>query len=838
MRDRRQRATSSTDDGQKKKERSRSLSLYVEDTVRDVRLSFRTLARNPGFTIVAIVTLALGIGVNTAVFTLVDTLGFRPLPVPNPRQIVSLGSAIRGRQDSHNQGFPFPVYLTIREANQAFSGLIAWSLFSVHLSADGFTERLNGEMVSANFTEVLGIEPSVGRGFLPEEGQTPGRHPVAMISDRLWRERFHRSREVVGKTVKVNGHPFTLIGVVPKRFKGFSGGSADVWVPMMMQPQVWPPNRLDNPNYSWLSMIGRLKPDMTLESAQSSLAAIVSQLALEDPGWKNKILRLGPNHRGTIGRNEQSQIQLTGIILGAIMGSVLLIACTNVANLLLSRAKGRRLEMAIRLAAGASRQRLARYLLTETAVLFLAGGAAAILVGPWFMAMVSLFSVPSHLLRLDLLNVGLDLDNRTLLFTLFLTLTTAIVFGLVPAVQSSRIDLFSELKSTERYGRFRSGRWRHFLVILQVALSFTLLVVAGLSIRTLGNRLALDPGFEPANVSTLSVDMATQGYDETRGALFLRQLLRRVETAPSVESATLAQFAPAANRSAGANVGLNSRERGVAVEVNSIGPKYFETVRMPLIRGRDFRWTDDQDFQPVAIISQPVAERLWPNADPIGKQIFSGSGSWEVVGVAGKIQYRRLGGGQKPYVYFSLLQRYQGSFTLMARSRQQTSETVATMRRAVRELDPDLPTYGPSSLSDTIAENVAPWLFVNFLFGACGLLALTLASVGLYGVLSHSVIRRTREIAVRLAMGARRGHTAWLILKRAMVLVVIGLSIGVGAAIGLSRLIGHFVSDLDALDPVTYLVASLVVVAASLLASWVPAYGIIRLEPMEALRHE
>ena len=288
---------------------TRGLILSLENTLRDLKLSFRTFARNPGFTVVVIMTRALGIGVNTGVFTLVDTLLYRPLPVPDPHQIVSLGSVFRGRENSNNQGFSFPVYLTIREARHIFSGLIAQSLFSVHLSADGFTERLDGEIVSANYTEVLGIEPGIGRGFLPEEGNAPGQHAVAMISDRLWRERFHRSREVVGKTVKVNGHPFTLIGVVPKRFKGFSGGSADVWVPMMMQSQVWPPNRLDNPNYSWLRMIGRLKPDMTLESAQSSLAAIVPQLALEDPGWKNRILRLGPNHRGTIGQNEQSQIR-------------------------------------------------------------------------------------------------------------------------------------------------------------------------------------------------------------------------------------------------------------------------------------------------------------------------------------------------------------------------------------------------------------------------------------------------------------------------------------------------------------------------------------------------
>lgn len=829
--------SSSADDRLSHSRWSRSVSIYLENMLRDLRFSCRNLARNPGFTVVVIVTLALGIGVNTAVFTLVDTAFFRPLPVANSHQIVSLGSFTRGQPNSNKLSFSYPAYLTIHESNQVFSGLIAYSGFTVHLSADGFTERLWGGLVSANYMDVLGIEPSVGRRFLLEDGQALGRHAVAMISDRLWRDRFHSSRDIVGKNVKVNGHPLTLVGVMPADFKGISG-EPDVWVPMMMQPQVLPPNRLDDANKNWLRLIGRLKSDVSLESAQSSLAAVVSQLELEDSGWKDQVLRLAQGHWGPRGENTRSQMRISGIILVAIMGSVTFIACTNVANLLLSRAMGRRREMAIRLAAGASRRSLVRYLLTETIVLFLAGGAAAVLVAPCFVVMTNVLSLPSHLVRPDLLNFGLALDNRTLLFTLFLSLSTSMIFGLAPAAQSSRIDLFSELRATGSARRGQSARWRNLLVILQVALSFALLVAAGLSIHTLRHRLSLDPGFAPENVGTLSVDVATQGYDDARGALFLQKVLRRIETAAGVEFATLARFTPADNRYSGTSIRKNSEER-VDVEINSVGPGYFETVRIPMVRGRDFRWTDDQDSQQVAIISQPVAEQFWPDTDPIGKRIYSGSESWEVVGVAREIRHRQLGGAQDPHIYFSLLQRYHGTFTLMARSSQQpTSATVAMMRRAVQELDGDLPTFGPPSLSATIADSVAPWLFLNFLLGAFGVVALALASVGLYGVFSRSVIRQAHEIAVRLALGAGRHHTVWLILRRTMVLVAIGLSIGLGLALGMGQLMSGSLSGFDLGDPVTYLVAALVILAASVLACWVPAYRIAKLEPMEALRHE
>ena len=810
---------------------ARGLILYLDDTVQDLKLSFRTMAMNPGFSTVAIATLALGIGLNTAVFTLFDAFSLRPMPVPDPHQIVNVYSGTR--ENPFGNPYSFPDYLAIRDANQVFSGLMAHGPFTAHLSADGFTERLGGALVSANTPDVLGIEPVVGRAFLPEEGQVPGRHAVAMISTRLWRDRFQANHDAVGKIVKINGHPFTLIGVLPDHFMGWPLTQSDIWVPLMMQPQVEPRSRLDTRRAYWLNAVGRLRPDINLDSAHSSLSALMPRLKIDTPEAKDRILTLLPEVESRMGPRNQSRF--LWLFLSAIAGAVLLIACANIANLLLARARERRQEMAIRLAAGVSRERLIRYLLTETGVLFLAGGAVAILVAIWCIDVLNQFPLFGDLRVGRLVNLGLD--GRMLGFTLILSVTTSILFGLVPAARSSRVELFPELKATEPYARVRRVHSLHLLVVLQVTVSFMLLVVAGLFIRSARNLVALDPGFDPANVGTLSIELEPQGYDSDRGALFASRLLRNMESLPGVESATLAHQAPA---DFGGN--WNHLETGsgedIQAEINSVGPRYFETLRIPLIRGRDFLWTDDKDSQPVAVINQAAARKYWPDTDPMGERISFQRRSWEVIGVAPEIQYHHPGGDSLPYVYLPLLQKYEPSFVLMARGGPQTGATVSSMRQAVREIDPDLPTFGPPSLTATLALQTAGARFMNYLLSAFGFLALALASVGLYGVLSRSVVQRTREIAVRLAMGARRRHTVWLILKRALILVGAGLFIGVAGALGVTRLMAAVLYQVSPADPVTYLFCVLVVLAASLLACWVPAYRITRLEPMEALRHE
>ena len=810
---------------------ARGLILYLDDTVQDLKLSFRTMARNPGFSTVAIATLALGIGLNTAVFTLFDAFSLRPMPVQDPHQIVNVYSGTR--ENPFGNPYSFPDYLAIREANQVFSGLMAHGLFTAHLSADGFTERLGGALVSANTPDVLGIEPVIGRSFLPEEGQVPGRHAVAMISTRLWRDRFQSSQDAVGKFLKINGHPFTLVGILPDHFMGTSLTLSDVWVPLMMQPQVEPRNRLDTHRAYWLSVVGRLRPNTGLDSAHSSLSALMPRLKIDTPEERDRILTLVPEAESRMG--PRNQLRSEWIFLSAIAGAVLLIACANIANLLLARARERRQEMAIRLAAGARRGRLIRYLLTETIVLFLAGGAVAILVAIWCIEVLDQMPLFGDLRVGRLVNLGLD--GRMLGFTLILSLTTAILFGLVPAARSSRVELFPELKANEPYARVRRVRSPHLLVILQVTVSFMLLVGAVLSIRSTRNLLALDPGFDPANVGTLSIELEPQGYDSDRGALFVNQLLQNTETLPGVEAATLAQNAPASFGGSTYSMKTSSNEN-IQADINAVGPRYFETLRIPLIGGRDFRWTDDKDSQAVAVINQAAAKQFWPDTDPIGERISFQRRSWEVIGVAPEIQCHHPGEDSHPYVYFPLLQKYEGRFTLMARGREPEGATVSSMREAVREIDPDLPTFGPPSLTATLALQTAWARFMNDLLSAFGFLALTLASVGLYGVLSRSVVQRTREIAVRLAMGARRRHTVWLILKRALILIGVGLSIGAAGALAVTRLMAAALYQVSPADPVTYLVCVLVVLAASLLACWVPAHRITRLEPMEALRHE
>ena len=834
---------SPTDNLLESKVPSQSLFLYLEGIFRDLGLSCRALARSTGFTAVVVVTLALGIGVNTTVFTLFDAVFLRPLPVADSHQIATLhpGSS----EYSYGGDFSFPEYLHIERKNHAFSGMIAWSPFVVHLKADGFTERLDGEMVSSNYLDVLGIEPILGRGFLPEEGEFPGRRPVALISSRLWHGRFRSRADIVGKNAKVNGHIFTLIGVFPEYFNGLSLRQADIWVPLTMQPQVqsqrWTfgpkKNWFEDPDHYWLDLAGRLGPDTSRDSARSSLAALVPELRLLDRRWEDNNLVLAPGHHARLYPRVRTRLQNVWILLTAIAGSVLLIACANVANLLLSRARTKRRDMAIRLATGANREHLIRYLLIETTVLFLAAGGLAFLMAFWCLDLLGTLPLLPRVLRAAAQGLGL-LDGRMLFFTLVLSLTTAIIFGLVPATRASRIQLFPELKSIVPYAHGQVGRWRHALVVIQVALSATLLVVAALFIRSLGNQLAVEPGFDPENVYSLSVDVATQGYSEAKGSAFFRatpQTCRDDTRSGISDSGT---FRSSRQCYARMSFRSSSGETGTA-EANAVFPRYLETVGLPLIQGRDFRWTDDQDSRPVAIISQTIAERFWPNADATGQQFPPyGSDGWEVIGVARELQFRRLGDDPAPQVYFPLLQQYGGSLTLMARIQpQETSTVMASMRQAVRELDADLPTYGAPSLSATVAERVYQWRLLNLVLSSFGILALTLASVGLFGVLSHSVARRTREIAVRLAMGARRDHAVWLILRRALVLVVIGLVVGIAFALAATRIIRNFV-ELEPADPVAILVSSFVIVVASLVACWVPAYRITRLEPMEALRHE
>ncbi|MFL6227271.1 MAG: ABC transporter permease [Pyrinomonadaceae bacterium] len=807
---------------------------------QDLRYGFRRLLKSPGFTLVAVVSLALGIGANTAIFSLVDTVLLRPLPVKDPQQIVEVYGTLHKGADYTIQSYPN--YKDYRDRNKVFTGLLAYRFAPMSLSTGGANERVWGYTVSGNYFDVLGVPPALGRGFLPEEDQTPGARPVVVISHACWQSRFGGDASIVGRQIRLNNQPFTVVGVAPKGFIGTEIAYApEVFAPMMMAKQIEPGSDwIDSRTDDNLFVVGRLKPGVSRQQAEASLVGLTRQIAEEHPqeneGRGVKLLSPGlfiPDIRDAV-------VTFSSVLMG-VVGLVLLLACVNLANLLLARATERRKEIAIRLALGASRVRLVRQLLTESVVLSLAGGALGLLLATWLNALVSAIKLPTDIA----LFFDLHLDWRVLVFTLAVSLVTGVVFSLLPALQSSKPDMIPALKDDSAMGGFRRSRLRNALVVAQVALSLVLLVCAGLIVRGLQAAQAMRPGFNPQNAVALSFDLGLQGYDEPRGRAFQRDVVERAKQLPGVRSVTTTDGLPLAINYNSTTIYVEGQPEASSNDLPLVVPfyvglDYFKTLDIPL-RGRDFTIHDDQKESRVAIINETFARKFWPGQEAIGKRFnYNGPNDpyWEVIGVVADGKYNSLGEEQKPALYRSMLRNYNSTVVLVARVEGDPQGAVARLRGVVQSLDPSMPVYDTKTLTQHMQIPLFPARMAAIVLGSFGVLALVLAGIGIYGVMSYVVAGRTREIGLRMALGADRRSVLRLIVGQGMTLAAIGLGVGLLIAFAFARLLTSQLYGVSPADPVTFVGVGLLLAAVAFLACYVPARRATRVDPMIALRYE
>jgi putative ABC transport system permease protein len=818
---------------------------------QDLRYGARMFIKAPGFTLIAVLSIAVGIAANTSVFTVVNAMLFKPMPVAEPERLVALYT--REPNSSFPHAFSFPDYKDYRDHNDVFSDLFVHYHVSISLkNRDDKAELISGELVTGNYFAGLGVTPATGRLLAPDDDLVPGGHPLAVLNHTFWQRRFGADPNIVGRVVRLNGHDFTVIGVARQGFSGtrFLGYIPDLWLPFSMHAQVvrgsenWQTAR----GIAKFNVNGRLKPGVTIEQATAAMNLRARQLALEYPQTNaNKSVGMVP-----AGNKTQPAITLMGFLpvaAGLVMGIVslvLLVACANVANLLLARASARRREIAVRLALGASRFRLVRQLLTESVLLALAGGGLGLLLAQWLTSLLPATAPKLDFATVDF-NHDLSLDRRVLGFTLAVSLLTGLIFGLLPALQAARSDLVSTLKGdapvTTGQRRFYL---RDLLVVAQVAVSLMLLVGAGLFVKSMFYAQELNPGFEAKQILLANVNVGLHGYDETKGRNFYQRVIERIKTLPGVEAASLGNWLPLGPDNNGAIVNVEGYVPRYANERISIGytlagPEYFETMKTPLVQGRGFTATDDEKAPRVVVVNETMARRFWPDQNPIGKRLRLGDAAepvYEVVGVARDGKYYLLGEGATAFMFLPLRQNYSGGATLIARTSAPPESLAAAIRQEVAALDGELPISGVKTMPEYLDRLLSAPKSVAGLVGAFGLVALLLAAVGLYGVMSYAVAQRTREIGIRMALGSPAAIVFGLILKQGLRLALSGVAIGLVAAFGLTRLLRSLLYGVSVTNPATFVRVTTSLLVVALLAALVPARRATKVDPMVALRTE
>ena len=826
----------------------------LDQTVQDLRYALRTLARSPGFTAAAVLSLALGIGANTALFTLINAVTWRMLPIRDPETLLLLGQR-QGAETAN--GFSYQQYEVIRD-HIGVLDLAAYSRARLNVSIDGRAEpTAEGQLVSGHYFSLLGVAPAAGRALGPDDDRVPAGHPVAMISYGYWKRRFVLDPAVVGRSISLSGVPFTVVGVTPPEFFGVEvGTSPDLFVPVMMQPVVMPvsENLLVNPinGVSWIRVIARLEPGVSAPQADAALRSLAPGAEWRPRGKNGEVstditLALTPAATGLSDLRNQFSSPLR--ILAGVVGIVLLIACANIANLLLARAAARRAEFAVRLALGASRSRLIRQVLVEGLVL--AGLAGACGIGLAYLAtqvLVAYVSAGRSPVTLDLAP-----DARLLAFTAAVSLFTGLLFATVPAFRASRLDMAAtgrkDLAATRHaVGGLQPGRW---LVVCQVALSLLLLITAGLFVRSLQNLQRQDAGTDRHQV--LIVRVEPRGSDQRNGPGvtarldgIYRDLLARVERLPGVQAASLARTAPLAP------IGFASRVTGpsggqVNTQILMIYPKYFATMGLPIARGRDF---NDGDLAPgapfVALANETFVRQVFEGREAIapGTTVTVGPNRIEIIGVVKDSHYPDLRSATPPMLYQTFLQTNtgRGQMVLHVRVSGSAARLIPQLRDAVQGIDKDVPVFEIHSLAEEMNAVFVRERLVATLSGFFGIVALTLVCVGLYGLMSFTVARRTAEIGVRVALGAARGDVAWMIARQTLTLVLVGIAAGLPIAWLVARLattqLSAMLFDLTPADPLTITAATGVLIVVAMGAGWLPARRASRIDPIVALRSE
>ena len=814
----------------------------METLIQDIRYAVRMLIRRPGFTLIAVASLALGIGANTVVFSLVNTVLLRPLPIRDPARVFSLYDTSPNSADFSS--FSHPDYVDLSDRNDVLSGLAAYRFAPMSLSHNGHNERIWGYLVTGNYFDVLGVDAAMGRTFLPEEDKTPGSHPVAMLSYSSWQRRFNSDPGIIDSAVTLNGRTFTIVGVAPRGFNGTEIAFVpEIYVPIMMAGQIEPTwHWLDARSDGVLLLIGRLKAEVSKMEAQASLNVLIDRVWREYPRRKNRF-RVALYPPGLFTPSLRGPTVFFSAFLMVIVGLVLLVACSNLACLLLARAAERRKEIATRLAVGAGRLRLIRQLLTESILLSVLGGTLGLLLALGATRLVSGIKPPMDFA----LTFDLKVDYRVLVFVLLLSLATGIFFGLAPALQSSKGDLVSALKNEMVSGHYRRSLLRNALVVAQVALSLVLLVAAGLIIRSLGRAEAIRPGFNPLSAVQGSFDVALQGYDSERGIEFDRRLIDKVNALPGVESASLAHMLPLGAARADTTFYVEGEplppgRRSDEALQNSVWPGYFQTMQIPVLEGREFGNQDKRGAQQVLVVNEEFGLRYVSGRSPLGKRVsFAGPrGPFDsvIVGVARNGKYLSLGEDPTPMVYLSLLQSYESSVTLVTRTHTDPTTVITPIRGEISQMDPDLPVYDVKPLRAQLDLPLLPTKIAAGLLTGFGLLALSLATIGIYGVVSYAARQRTREIGIRMALGATREDVLRLMVRQGMVVVTLGLALGLVVAWAITRFISGFLYGVSPTDPLTFALVSLALALAALIACYLPARRSTRLDPMRALRSE